>query len=230
MQFPRPLGQRRVQENRRQESGPQYPPISLPMQMFNRPPMYPQIAPQAAPQSAPQPAPPAVPQALPKAPPFQIAQRQLPNIEDIANQGAGIFQQQMMRQVATTASPPAQPPPEQDGGPPVNRNQGIRCDTMRSLNTTELEDGKAPRSGDNALQDIIGTAFHKVIIDTDGTSDDAFGILLALAAKEMEIIAITTVVGTTKVEQATANVFKTLKVFNMDTVNSNKNASFHDSL
>jgi len=55
---------------------------------------------------------------------------------------------------------------------------------------------------------------RKIIIDTDGGVDDALAILLALSSpKELEIVAITTVAGNVKVEQATENVLRTLEVY-----------------
>lgn len=72
---------------------------------------------------------------------------------------------------------------------------------------------KQPAPGDDATPWLNELTFHKVIIDTDGTADDAMGVLLALAAKDLEIIAITTTRGTVKTEVAADNMLKTLKVF-----------------
>ncbi|XP_066989767.1 nucleoside hydrolase-like isoform X3 [Macrobrachium rosenbergii] len=58
----------------------------------------------------------------------------------------------------------------------------------------------------------------KVIIDTDAGLDDALAIFMALAAhkkKQIEVIAITTVQGNTKVENVNSNVLRILETANL---------------
>lgn len=54
----------------------------------------------------------------------------------------------------------------------------------------------------------------KVIIDTDPGSDDAVALLLALSAKEIEVVAITYTYGNTKKAQVETNVLKVLTIAN----------------
>ncbi len=54
---------------------------------------------------------------------------------------------------------------------------------------------------------------RRVIIDTDGGSDDAVALLLALRSPDVEVVAVTTVFGNVTVEQAAENVFTILRVF-----------------
>jgi purine nucleosidase/pyrimidine-specific ribonucleoside hydrolase len=53
---------------------------------------------------------------------------------------------------------------------------------------------------------------QRVIIDTDPGVDDALAILLALRSPELEVVAITTVCGNVRVEQATRNLFRVLEL------------------
>src|SRR5581483_1365068 len=53
---------------------------------------------------------------------------------------------------------------------------------------------------------------HRLIIDTDPGVDDALAILLALRSPELEVVAITTVCGNVRVEQATKNLFRVLEL------------------
>lgn len=52
----------------------------------------------------------------------------------------------------------------------------------------------------------------RVLIDTDGGTDDAMALLLALRSPELRVEAITTVCGNVEVEAATRNVLMTLEV------------------
>lgn len=52
---------------------------------------------------------------------------------------------------------------------------------------------------------------QKLIIDTDGGSDDAFGIAMALRDPRYQVLMILTVAGNTGVEQATRNVLTTIE-------------------
>jgi inosine-uridine nucleoside N-ribohydrolase len=59
---------------------------------------------------------------------------------------------------------------------------------------------------------------RKLIIDCDPGTDDAQAILMALADKDTEVVAITVVVGNTSVDNATRNVLRLLKYFNFTDV------------
>jgi len=53
---------------------------------------------------------------------------------------------------------------------------------------------------------------RKVIIDTDTGIDDAMALLLALAAKDLDVIAVTTVGGNIEVEKCARNALKVLEI------------------
>jgi len=59
---------------------------------------------------------------------------------------------------------------------------------------------------------------RKFIIDTDTGSDDAAAIMLAAAAKDIEILGVTTVCGNVPLEQATRNALQTLETAGCDAV------------
>ena len=62
---------------------------------------------------------------------------------------------------------------------------------------------------------------HRVIIDTDPGTDDATAILMMLQAhkrKQLEVAAITTVVGNTDIQNANINALKILMLANLLTV------------
>ena len=52
----------------------------------------------------------------------------------------------------------------------------------------------------------------KVVIDTDAGLDDAQAIMMVLAHKDVEVLAITTVVGNTEVDDVSRNVLRLLSV------------------
>ncbi|THD44576.1 MAG: nucleoside hydrolase [Bradyrhizobium sp.] len=53
---------------------------------------------------------------------------------------------------------------------------------------------------------------HKFLIDTDTASDDAVAILMALAAPDVQVLALTTVAGNVGLEQATKNALLTAEI------------------
>lgn len=55
---------------------------------------------------------------------------------------------------------------------------------------------------------------RKIIIDTDAGLDDAQAILMALASVDVEVVAITTVMGNTGALQVAKNVLRILKLGN----------------
>lgn len=59
---------------------------------------------------------------------------------------------------------------------------------------------------------------RKLIIDTDGSVDDAMAIFMVVSERlrPAKILAITTVFGHTDVENATKNILRTLKVLEKD--------------
>ncbi|KAI6204239.1 hypothetical protein M3Y94_00649700 [Aphelenchoides besseyi] len=61
------------------------------------------------------------------------------------------------------------------------------------------------------LGDQTAAEEQKLVIDTDGVVDDVKAISLALQNPKVNVVAITTVAGSTTVEQATANVARTLR-------------------
>lgn len=56
----------------------------------------------------------------------------------------------------------------------------------------------------------MNTPKKKLVIDTDACADDIRALTLALQSDE-EVVAVTTVAGSTNVEQAVANVARTLR-------------------
>ncbi|XP_064112842.1 inosine-uridine preferring nucleoside hydrolase-like isoform X3 [Macrobrachium nipponense] len=68
------------------------------------------------------------------------------------------------------------------------------------------------------IDNVTRMSVPKVIIDTDAGLDDALAIFMALAAhkkKQIEVIAITTVQGNTKVENVNNNVLRILETANL---------------
>jgi inosine-uridine nucleoside N-ribohydrolase len=57
-----------------------------------------------------------------------------------------------------------------------------------------------------------GQQSRKIIIDTDAGLDDAQAILMALASDDVEVVAITTVMGNTGAHQVAKNVLRILKL------------------
>lgn len=57
-----------------------------------------------------------------------------------------------------------------------------------------------------------GQQSRKIIIDTDAGLDDAQAILMALASDDVEVVAITTVMGNTRAHQVAKNVLRILKL------------------
>uniref|UniRef100_A0A7E4WBY7 IU_nuc_hydro domain-containing protein n=1 Tax=Panagrellus redivivus TaxID=6233 RepID=A0A7E4WBY7_PANRE len=57
----------------------------------------------------------------------------------------------------------------------------------------------------------------KLVIDTDGVADDVRAISLAIQHPDVEVLAITTVIGCVNVTQATANVARTLRANGLET-------------
>ncbi len=55
---------------------------------------------------------------------------------------------------------------------------------------------------------------RKFVIDCDAGTDDAAAIIMALASKDVEVVAITCVVGNTHLDNVTTNVLKVLKLCN----------------
>ncbi|CAB3411118.1 unnamed protein product [Caenorhabditis bovis] len=61
---------------------------------------------------------------------------------------------------------------------------------------------------------VLGKSKKKIIIDTDGVYDDVRSLIIALTNKDSEVVGITTVHGGVSVEQATANIVRTLRATN----------------
>lgn len=57
---------------------------------------------------------------------------------------------------------------------------------------------------------------RKVILDVDTGSDDAIAILSALAAPELDVVAICTVAGNKPIEMTTENTLRVLDLFGAD--------------
>lgn len=57
-----------------------------------------------------------------------------------------------------------------------------------------------------------GPIRRKIVIDTDAGLDDAQAILMALASDNVDVVAITTVLGNTTAPQVANNVLRILKV------------------
>jgi len=54
---------------------------------------------------------------------------------------------------------------------------------------------------------------RKLLIDTDTASDDAVALIMALQARDVEVLAITTVAGNVAVEQATRNALYVVELW-----------------
>ena len=57
---------------------------------------------------------------------------------------------------------------------------------------------------------------RKFLIDTDTASDDAVAIMMALAAPDVSVLALTTVAGNVSLEQATRNALVTAEICGSD--------------
>ncbi len=57
---------------------------------------------------------------------------------------------------------------------------------------------------------------RKLLIDTDTASDDAVALIMALQARDVEVLAITTVAGNVAVEQATRNALYVVELCGSD--------------
>ncbi len=103
-------------------------------------------------------------------------------------------------------------------------NKGAPADVMESL-AVRLEEnmGLLPsrqsryERGVSLLKTAQAPKEKKmVIIDTDCGVDDAYALILALRAPELDVKAVTTVSGQVHADKVTANVFKTLRALGVD--------------